>query len=93
MFFIIFYITCSVEKCECPEGYSGLSCETCEVGYFQSRYDQFGSIVCEKCDCNGHAPTCNPLNGDCETMGTDLTDEEICEKYGDKLGDACDSIG
>ena len=73
---------CSVEKCECNEGYFGLSCEDCAIGYFRSQEDQLG-VICEPCNCNGHAESCHPLTGECYSMiytGPPLTPEE-CEKY------------
>ena len=77
----------SVEKCECAPGYFGLSCETCDVGYFKSQDDQLG-VICEKCNCNGHAETCHPLTGECYSMiytGPPLN----CEDY-EYLLDNCD---
>ena len=29
--------TVAVEKCSCPEGYAGLSCELCSYGYTRYR--------------------------------------------------------
>ena len=57
----------SVEKCECNAGYTGFSCEDCDLGYYQSQEDQLG-IICEPCNCNGHADICHPLTGECNTM-------------------------
>ncbi|XP_043600424.1 laminin subunit alpha-1 isoform X4 [Bombus pyrosoma] len=59
-----------VEKCECPEGYTGLSCENCAWGYvklIQNRSDHQNHHVCVKCDCNGHASTCDLVLGECTT--------------------------
>ncbi|XP_014473552.1 PREDICTED: laminin subunit alpha-1 isoform X2 [Dinoponera quadriceps] len=59
-----------IEKCECPEGYEGLSCEKCAWGYakvitnsthFQDHH------ICVKCDCNGHVGSCDLLMGECGT--------------------------
>ncbi|KAM3839038.1 laminin subunit alpha-1 [Vipera latastei] len=47
-----------VEYCECPQGYSGLSCETCVPGYYRVDAILFGGI-CLPCDCNGHATECD----------------------------------
>ncbi|RZC38567.1 Laminin B domain containing protein, partial [Asbolus verrucosus] len=81
-----------VEKCSCPSGYSGLSCESCAFGYVRimtnttSKWAQQG--FCGKCDCNGHSETCNPDTGECfcqhNTVG------ENCERckpgfYGNPL--------
>lgn len=81
----------SVEKCSCPSGYTGLSCETCDYGYVRiitntSLHHEQG--FCVKCDCNGHSRTCNPDTGQCfcehNTIG------ENCERciagyYGNPL--------
>ena len=57
----------SVEICQCPEGYTGSSCQLCEPGFFTNRTDKWGPI-CQKCNCNGHADTCHPTTGECVTL-------------------------
>ena len=57
----------SVEMCECPEGYTGSSCQLCSPGYFTTRSDN-GGPVCEQCNCHGHAPSCHPLTGECVAL-------------------------
>ena len=32
-------IASGVEECQCPEGYTGLSCETCDTGYNRDQSD------------------------------------------------------
>lgn len=57
-----------VELCECPEGYTGLSCENCAWGYVKvtkNGSDHQNHHVCVKCDCNGHAGTCDLLLDEC----------------------------
>lgn len=54
----------AVEQCECPPGYSGLSCQLCSPGYFTTRRDKWGP-VCEPCQCHGHADSCHPTTGEC----------------------------
>ncbi|GIX96619.1 laminin subunit alpha-2 [Caerostris extrusa] len=44
----------SVEKCVCPVGYAGLSCELCAPGYKSVTGPKIGH-VCERCDCYNHA--------------------------------------
>ncbi|XP_038076283.1 basement membrane-specific heparan sulfate proteoglycan core protein-like isoform X2 [Patiria miniata] len=76
----------SVEDCQCPDGYTGLSCEDCAVGF--SRVDQGLYLgICAPCQCNGHASTCNRETGVCidclhNTVGTNC---EVCAAgyYGD----------
>ncbi len=53
----------SVELCSCPEGYSGTSCQDCSYGYRKSNTDTWLNS-CEKCDCNGHSPSCD-FDGRC----------------------------
>uniref|UniRef100_A0ABM5GDG7 Laminin subunit alpha-1 isoform X1 n=1 Tax=Pogona vitticeps TaxID=103695 RepID=A0ABM5GDG7_9SAUR len=52
-----------VEYCECPQGYSGISCESCFPGYYRVDGILFGGI-CLPCDCNGHATECD-IHGVC----------------------------
>lgn len=54
----------SVEQCDCPPGYKGLSCEDCDVGYTRG----IGGLylgVCEPCNCNGMSTECDVESGDC----------------------------
>lgn len=49
------------EQCICPEGYEGLSCESCARGYYRDDYDRTltGSVgTCKPCDCNGNEKSC-----------------------------------
>lgn len=55
------YQDLAVEKCYCPPGYTGLSCEDCAPGYYRDPNGPHGGF-CIPCQCNGHADTC-----DCET--------------------------
>nr|XP_023028946.1 laminin subunit alpha-2-like [Leptinotarsa decemlineata] len=62
----------SVEKCSCPSGYTGLSCESCSFGYVRIYTNTSltsttlpTDAFCAKCDCNGHSPTCNATTGEC----------------------------
>ncbi|XP_064107459.1 laminin subunit alpha lam-3-like isoform X1 [Macrobrachium nipponense] len=57
-------VTGAVERCNCPPGYTGLSCELCEPGYRRVNNTIFGG-TCERCDCNGHAESCDPFTGAC----------------------------
>ncbi|CAN7938715.1 unnamed protein product, partial [Ixodes hexagonus] len=54
----------SVEMCQCPAGYAGLSCELCAPGYRRVNNTLVGGR-CEKCDCNNHADSCDPYTGKC----------------------------
>uniref|UniRef100_A0A671MPU9 Basement membrane-specific heparan sulfate proteoglycan core protein-like n=1 Tax=Sinocyclocheilus anshuiensis TaxID=1608454 RepID=A0A671MPU9_9TELE len=52
-----------VEECACPQGYTGPSCQDCNVGYTRTPGLYLGT--CEKCDCHGHASGCESETGDC----------------------------
>lgn len=57
-----------VEECECPQGYTGLSCESCAFGYVKvyensTTHERIGK--CVACACNGHAATCDIETGKC----------------------------
>lgn len=61
------------EQCECPSGYTGLSCENCAPGYYRDPDGPYGGY-CIPCNCNGHADTCDCNTGICQdcqhsTMG------------------------
>lgn len=53
----------TVEQCECPPMYQGLSCEECAPGYY--RVDGPHGGYCEPCDCHGHATECDVETGIC----------------------------
>ncbi|CAL4101417.1 unnamed protein product, partial [Meganyctiphanes norvegica] len=57
-------VTGAVERCNCPEGYTGLSCESCASGYRRANLTIYGG-KCVKCDCNGHTDSCDPVTGEC----------------------------
>ena len=57
-----------VEKCECPPGYEGLSCEKCSFGHMRiyensTNHQTIGK--CISCNCNGHAESCDLDLGTC----------------------------
>ena len=65
-----------VERCQCPEGYEGLSCESCSWGHARVSAQGLGSNattglasghrgLCVRCNCNGHAATCDPDTNVC----------------------------
>ncbi|KAK7503934.1 hypothetical protein BaRGS_00004666, partial [Batillaria attramentaria] len=54
----------SVEQCQCPEGYAGLSCESCAPGWRREGNQLYGG-VCRRCECHNHASECDPYTGAC----------------------------
>lgn len=73
-----------VEQCDCPVGYSNLSCQQCSPGYTRSP-----SGSCEPCQCNGFSDACDPDTGIC-TDCTGSTTGVSCEQclpstYGDPI--------
>ncbi|KAK5864268.1 hypothetical protein PBY51_001222 [Eleginops maclovinus] len=53
-----------VEECSCPQGYTGPSCQECDVGYTRSSSGLYLG-TCDRCDCNGHANGCDSETGRC----------------------------
>ena len=56
--------TDSVERCLCPPGYEGLSCQGCSFGHTRVNGTLFRG-ECRRCECNGHAQTCHPVTMEC----------------------------
>ncbi|XP_038056132.1 laminin subunit alpha-2-like [Patiria miniata] len=78
-----------VEQCDCPTGYTGLSCERCDSGYFRlSGGDYLGT--CVPCVCFGHSDICDDRTGLCEDCQHNTTGQQcnICDVgfYGDATG-------
>ncbi|NWU95491.1 LAMA1 protein, partial [Upupa epops] len=74
-----------VELCECPQGYTGISCESCLPGYYRVDGILFGGI-CQPCKCHGHAAECD-VHGVCSACQHNTTGP-LCEQcspgfYGD----------
>ncbi|OCT76655.1 hypothetical protein XELAEV_18031856mg [Xenopus laevis] len=62
-----------IEICECPPGYTGLSCQDCAPGYFKEKPTETnvrGSqpliARCVPCQCNNHSDICDPDTGNCQ---------------------------
>ncbi|XP_065689371.2 laminin subunit alpha-2 isoform X1 [Patagioenas fasciata] len=61
-----------IEKCDCPLGYSGLSCESCSPGFYRLSTSPGGRTpaqslgVCVLCQCHGHSTMCDPETSVCQ---------------------------
>lgn len=65
-----------VEQCQCPVGYAGFSCENCAWGYVKvvvNGTDHQDHHVCVKCDCHGHAGSCDLVMGECNVSISTLS--------------------
>lgn len=79
-----------VEECTCPQGYSGLSCESCAFGYALTEEGD-----CVACDCNGHSATCDLKLESCGVCEHNTTGAR-CERclpsfYGNALSGVADA--
>ena len=71
------------EQCLCPQGYEGLSCETCARGYYRDNFDRSdtGSVgVCKPCECSGNEQTCKLENDKLNCVCKDGFEGEKCDK-------------
>ncbi|XP_056260712.1 laminin subunit alpha-2 isoform X4 [Seriola aureovittata] len=80
-----------IEKCDCPLGYSGLSCEECAAGFYRLRPGSLtpapasrvpiaaGMGSCVQCQCSGHSSTCDPETSICQNC-QDNTEGDRCER-------------
>ncbi|NWI15207.1 LAMA2 protein, partial [Crypturellus soui] len=61
-----------IEKCDCPLGYSGLSCELCSSGFYRLPPSPAGGSparslgTCVVCQCHGHSNMCDPETSICQ---------------------------
>ncbi|XP_021120763.1 laminin subunit alpha-3 [Heterocephalus glaber] len=53
-----------VEKCTCPPGYMGDSCQSCSPGYYRD-YRGLYTGLCIPCNCHGHSNRCQDGSGIC----------------------------
>ncbi|KAK5616507.1 hypothetical protein CRENBAI_009395 [Crenichthys baileyi] len=80
-----------IEKCVCPTGYSGFSCEECAAGFYRLRAGSLVSVPasriptaagmgsCVQCQCSGHSSTCDPETSICQNC-QDNTEGDHCER-------------
>uniref|UniRef100_A0A8C3EBE2 Laminin subunit alpha-2 n=1 Tax=Corvus moneduloides TaxID=1196302 RepID=A0A8C3EBE2_CORMO len=61
-----------IEKCDCPLGYSGLSCESCSPGFYRLPSPPVGRTpaqslgTCVVCQCHGHSTMCDSETSVCQ---------------------------
>uniref|UniRef100_A0A8C5TD51 Laminin subunit alpha-2 n=1 Tax=Malurus cyaneus samueli TaxID=2593467 RepID=A0A8C5TD51_9PASS len=61
-----------IEQCDCPLGYSGLSCESCSPGFYRLPSPPAGRTpaqtlgTCVMCQCHGHSTMCDSETSVCQ---------------------------
>ncbi|XP_018411793.1 PREDICTED: laminin subunit alpha-2 [Nanorana parkeri] len=74
-----------IEKCECPVGYSGLSCEECFPGFYRMAPVSPGQRTeptlgtCVPCQCNGHSNMCDSNTSVCQACKHNTTGDH-CDR-------------
>uniref|UniRef100_A0AAY4DW82 Basement membrane-specific heparan sulfate proteoglycan core protein n=1 Tax=Denticeps clupeoides TaxID=299321 RepID=A0AAY4DW82_9TELE len=74
-----------IEKCNCPLGYSGLSCEECSAGFYRlsartgGPASRSGIGSCVQCQCNGHSDICDPETSICQNCQHNTVGDK-CER-------------
>jgi len=76
-----------IERCECPQGYTGQFCEKCQRG---NHHENNGGAFarCIPCNCNGHSDYCDEESGVCDcSHNTGGENCEVCADgfYGDSI--------
>ncbi|KAM5218754.1 laminin subunit alpha-1 isoform 1-T1 [Hipposideros larvatus] len=90
-----------LEKCLCPPGTAGLSCQDCAPGYYRGKLPEGGDrgsypllAPCMPCNCNNHSDICDPETGTCLNCSDNTAGEycDVCASgyYGKVTGSASD---
>ncbi|KAG5900605.1 hypothetical protein JTB14_017460 [Gonioctena quinquepunctata] len=80
-----------VEQCHCPVGYTGLSCEDCDVGYTRTPNGLYLGL-CEQCSCNGFSNECDAESGLCLNCRNGTTGDYCDECLPGYEGDPANGI-
>ncbi|XP_043229158.1 laminin subunit alpha-2-like isoform X2 [Amphibalanus amphitrite] len=75
-----------IERCACPRGYNGSSCQDPSIGFYRSFTPGYSNseiiidLVGESvpCQCNGRSQVCDPDTGHCQNC-TDNTSGQHCD--------------
>ncbi|XP_036906226.1 laminin subunit alpha-1 isoform X2 [Sturnira hondurensis] len=90
-----------LEKCLCPPGTAGLSCQNCALGYYREKPPQGADrgprlllAPCVPCRCNNHSDICDPETGTCLNCSHNTSGDhcDVCAPgyYGKVTGSAAD---
>nr|XP_036864248.1 laminin subunit alpha-1 isoform X1 [Manis javanica] len=89
-----------LEKCFCPPGSAGSSCQDCAPGYHRGKLPESGRgprpllAPCVPCSCNNHSDACDPETGKCLNCSDNTTGDhcDACAPgyYGKVAGSAGD---
>lgn len=74
--------TSDIEVCQCPSGYTGSSCESCDTLYYRDVDDRSKALAgaCRRCPCSQNAESCE----------LDSSRRVICNCKPSYYGDRCD---
>uniref|UniRef100_A0A8C4MR81 Laminin subunit alpha-1 n=1 Tax=Equus asinus asinus TaxID=83772 RepID=A0A8C4MR81_EQUAS len=90
-----------IEKCLCPPGTAGLSCQDCAPGYHRGKLPEGCGggprpllAPCVPCTCNNHSDACDPDTGTCLNCSDNTAGDhcDVCAPgyYGKVTGSASD---
>ncbi|MGH0134036.1 UNVERIFIED_CONTAM: hypothetical protein FKN15_022884 [Acipenser sinensis] len=75
-----------IERCKCPSGYAGLSCQECAPGFHRQRLTELNvrgprPLIepCVSCQCNNHSQTCDLDTGRCQECAPGFHRQRLTE--------------